>query len=138
MRPAATAPRTTSRASSRWPRRRNDRNSPASSSCTPSPGAGVGKVYFTADDAADAADRGEDVILVRNETTPGDVHGMMVANGLLTTRGGLVSHAAVVARGWGTPKTGDRPLVSVTWRGKRLIAQLDDDTWLQRAPIVCY
>jgi len=68
-----------------------------------SPGAGVGKVYFTADDAADAADRGESVILVRNETTPGDVHGMMVANGLLTTRGGLVSHAAVVARGWGTP-----------------------------------
>ncbi len=68
-----------------------------------SPGAGVGKVYFTADDAADATDRGEDVVLVRNETTPGDVHGMMVANGLLTTRGGLVSHAAVVARGWGTP-----------------------------------
>ena len=68
-----------------------------------SPGAGVGKVYFSADDAADAADRGEAVILVRNETTPGDVHGMMVANGLLTTRGGLVSHAAVVARGWGTP-----------------------------------
>ena len=68
-----------------------------------SPGAGVGKVYFSADDAADAADRGEDVVLVRNETTPADVHGMMVANGLLTTRGGLVSHAAVVARGWGTP-----------------------------------
>jgi len=68
-----------------------------------SPGAGVGKVYFSADDAADAADRGESVILVRNETTPADVHGMMVANGLLTTRGGLVSHAAVVARGWGTP-----------------------------------
>ncbi len=68
-----------------------------------SPGAGVGKVYFNSDDAADAADRGEAVILVRNETTPADVHGMMVANGLLTTRGGLVSHAAVVARGWGTP-----------------------------------
>jgi pyruvate,orthophosphate dikinase len=68
-----------------------------------SPGAAVGKVYFSADDAADAADRGEGVILVRNETTPADVHGMMVANGLLTTRGGLVSHAAVVARGWGTP-----------------------------------
>ncbi|MDG1785996.1 MAG: pyruvate, phosphate dikinase, partial [Ilumatobacter sp.] len=46
-----------------------------------SPGAGVGKVYFSADDAADAADRGEDVVLVRNETTPADVHGMMVANG---------------------------------------------------------
>jgi pyruvate, orthophosphate dikinase len=68
-----------------------------------SPGAAVGKVYFTADDAADAADRGEQVILVRNETSPEDVHGMMVSEGILTARGGLVSHAAVVARGWGTP-----------------------------------
>jgi pyruvate,orthophosphate dikinase len=68
-----------------------------------SPGGAVGKVYFTADDAADAADRGEAVILVRNETSPEDVHGMMVSEGILTARGGLVSHAAVVARGWGTP-----------------------------------
>ncbi len=68
-----------------------------------SPGAAVGAVYFTADDAADAADRGEPVILVRNETSPEDVHGMMEAEGILTARGGLVSHAAVVARGWGTP-----------------------------------
>ena len=68
-----------------------------------SPGAAVGKVYFTADDAADAADRGEEVILVRSETSPEDVHGMMVSEGILTARGGLVSHAAVVARGWGTP-----------------------------------
>ncbi len=68
-----------------------------------SPGAAVGKAYFTADDAADAAERGEDVILVRSETSPEDVHGMMVARGILTARGGLVSHAAVVARGWGTP-----------------------------------
>jgi pyruvate,orthophosphate dikinase len=68
-----------------------------------SPGAAVGKVYFTADDAADAADRGEKVILVRSETSPEDVHGMMVSQGILTARGGLVSHAAVVARGWGTP-----------------------------------
>jgi pyruvate,orthophosphate dikinase len=68
-----------------------------------SPGAAVGRVYFTADDAVDAAARGEAVILVRNETSPEDVHGMMVAKGILTSRGGLVSHAAVVARGWGTP-----------------------------------
>ena len=68
-----------------------------------SPGAAVGKVYFTADDAADADERGEKVILVRNETSPEDVHGMMVSQGILTARGGLVSHAAVVARGWGTP-----------------------------------
>ncbi|MCE2735589.1 MAG: pyruvate, phosphate dikinase [Ilumatobacteraceae bacterium] len=68
-----------------------------------SPGAAVGQVYFTADDAERAAKGGADVILVRNETSPEDVHGMMVAKGILTSRGGLVSHAAVVARGWGTP-----------------------------------
>jgi pyruvate, orthophosphate dikinase len=68
-----------------------------------SPGAAVGKVYFTADDAVTADERGEKVILVRSETSPEDVHGMMVAQGILTARGGLVSHAAVVARGWGTP-----------------------------------
>ena len=68
-----------------------------------SPGAAVGKVYFTANDAVEAAARGEMVILVRNETSPEDVHGMMVSQGILTARGGLVSHAAVVARGWGTP-----------------------------------
>jgi pyruvate,orthophosphate dikinase len=68
-----------------------------------SPGAAVGRVYFTADDAVDASERDEKVILVRNETSPEDVHGMQVAEGILTARGGLVSHAAVVARGWGTP-----------------------------------
>jgi pyruvate,orthophosphate dikinase len=68
-----------------------------------SPGAAVGRVYFTADEAEAAAKKGEDVILVRSETSPEDVHGMMVAKGILTSRGGLVSHAAVVARGWGTP-----------------------------------
>ncbi len=68
-----------------------------------SPGAAVGKVVLTADDAVDATDKGEQVILVRSETSPEDVHGMMVAEGILTARGGLVSHAAVVARGWGKP-----------------------------------
>ena len=68
-----------------------------------SPGAAVGRAYFTADDAADAADRGEKVVLVRSETSPEDVHGMQVSEGILTARGGLVSHAAVVARGWGIP-----------------------------------
>src|SRR5439155_12069440 len=68
-----------------------------------SPGAAVGRVYLTADDAAGAAERREHVILVRTETSPEDVHGMIVAEGILTSRGGLVSHAAVVARGWGKP-----------------------------------
>jgi pyruvate,orthophosphate dikinase len=68
-----------------------------------SPGAAVGRVYLTADDAQSAAERGEKVVLVRNETSPEDVHGMLAAEGILTARGGLVSHAAVVARGWGKP-----------------------------------
>jgi pyruvate,orthophosphate dikinase len=60
-------------------------------------------VYLTADDAQAAALRGEAVVLVRSETSPEDVHGMLAAEGILTARGGLVSHAAVVARGWGKP-----------------------------------
>ena len=68
-----------------------------------SPGAAVGKVAFTADDTESAAERGEHVILVRPETSPDDVHGMIAAEGILTSRGGLVSHAAVVARGMGKP-----------------------------------
>ena len=68
-----------------------------------SPGAAVGRVFFTADDAAAAAEGGERVILVRSETSPEDVHGMLASQGILTSRGGLVSHAAVVARGWGKP-----------------------------------
>jgi len=68
-----------------------------------SPGAAVGRAFFTADDAAAAAAAGEKVILVRSETSPEDVHGMLASEGILTARGGLVSHAAVVARGWGKP-----------------------------------
>ena len=79
-----------------------------------SPGAAVGKVYFTADDAEAAAERGEKVILVRSETSPEDVHGMMASQGILTARGGLVSHAAVVARGWGTPAVVGAEAVKIT------------------------
>ena len=68
-----------------------------------SPGAAVGAVCFTADEAEERANRGEQVILVRNETSPEDLHGMIAAQGILTARGGLVSHAAVVARGMGKP-----------------------------------
>jgi pyruvate, orthophosphate dikinase len=68
-----------------------------------SPGAAVGRVYFDSDDAVSAAERGERVVLVRNETSPEDVQGMLASQGILTARGGLVSHAAVVARGWGKP-----------------------------------
>src|SRR6476469_8079351 len=68
-----------------------------------SPGAAVGQVYFTADDAEDRHSEGQRVILVRPETSPDDLHGMIAAEGILTSRGGLVRHAAVVARGMGTP-----------------------------------
>ncbi|MGA1791560.1 MAG: pyruvate, phosphate dikinase, partial [bacterium] len=66
-----------------------------------SPGAAVGKVVFTAEDAVKKAEEGEPVILVRNETSPEDIGGMHVAKGILTARGGMTSHAAVVARGMG-------------------------------------
>ena len=66
-----------------------------------SPGAAVGKAVFDWATAVEWAERGEDVILVRKETTPDDLHGMMVARGVLTSRGGKTSHAAVVARGMG-------------------------------------
>ena len=68
-----------------------------------SPGAASGKVVFSADEAEAAASRGESILLVRIETSPEDIHGMNVAKGILTTRGGMTSHAAVVARGMGRP-----------------------------------
>lgn len=67
-----------------------------------SPGAACGKVVFTAEDAAEWGNKGEKVILVRLETSPEDIEGMAVAQGILTVRGGMTSHAAVVARGMGT------------------------------------
>ena len=66
-----------------------------------SPGAAYGKVVFTADEAEESGKEGERVILVRTETTPDDIHGMVEAQGVLTSRGGMTSHAAVVARGMG-------------------------------------
>ena len=67
-----------------------------------SPGAACGKIVFTADDAAEWNERGEKVVLVRLETSPEDITGMKAAQGILTVRGGMTSHAAVVARGMGT------------------------------------
>ncbi|MCZ6758196.1 MAG: pyruvate, phosphate dikinase [Bacteroidetes bacterium] len=68
-----------------------------------SPGAAVGQVVFSAEHAEEAAAEGRKVILVRTETSPEDVGGMNAAQGILTSRGGMTSHAAVVARGWGKP-----------------------------------
>ena len=68
-----------------------------------SPGAAVGRIVFSADDAVAEAAEGRPVVLVRAETTPEDIHGMEAAKGILTSRGGMTSHAAVVARGMGSP-----------------------------------
>lgn len=68
-----------------------------------SPGAATGEIVFTAEEAARMKGEGHDVILVRNETSPEDIHGMVAALGVLTARGGMTSHAAVVARGMGKP-----------------------------------
>ena len=65
------------------------------------PGGATGQIVFTAEDAEKWTKQGKKVILVRNETSPEDVHGMHVANGILTAKGGMTSHAALVARGWG-------------------------------------
>ena len=68
-----------------------------------SPGAAVGEIVFDADKAEEEATKGRDVILVRDETSPEDIHGMLSSVGILTTKGGMTSHAAVVARGMGKP-----------------------------------
>jgi pyruvate,orthophosphate dikinase len=83
-----------------------------------SPGAAVGKVYFTADEAEARREAGERVILVRPETSPDDLHGMIAAEGILTSRGGLVSHAAVVARGMGKPAICGAEAVKIDLRAK--------------------
>lgn len=66
-----------------------------------SPGAATGVPVFSADEAVERADKGDNIILVRKETSPEDIHGMHAANGIITSTGGSTSHAAVVARGWG-------------------------------------
>ncbi|WP_407656938.1 pyruvate, phosphate dikinase [Massiliimalia massiliensis] len=75
---------------------------PIGSALAASPGAACGRVVFSADDAKSWAEKGEKVVLVRLETSPEDIEGMVAAQGILTVRGGMTSHAAVVARGMGT------------------------------------
>ncbi len=80
-----------------------DQHRPVAQGLPASPGAASGRVVFTADEAVARAENGEVVLLVREETTPDDIHGMHRAVGILTSRGGMTSHAAVVARGMGKP-----------------------------------
>ena len=85
-----------------------------------SPGAASGIVVFTADDAERAAADGTKVILVRTETSPEDIHGMHAAQGILTSRGGMTSHAAVVARGMGRPCVSGAGAVRIDYAEQRL------------------
>jgi len=86
-----------------------------------SPGAASGKVVFNADDAERLAGEGEKVILVRIETSPEDIHGMHAAQGILTTRGGMTSHAAVVARGMGRSCVAGAGELQVDYRTKKMM-----------------
>ncbi|MDP6404626.1 MAG: pyruvate, phosphate dikinase, partial [Alphaproteobacteria bacterium] len=87
-----------------------------------SPGAASGQVVFSADEAEARAADGEDVILVRIETSPEDIHGMHAARGILTTRGGMTSHAAVVARGMGRACVSGAGLIRVDYVAQTLSA----------------
>ncbi|GAA5507786.1 pyruvate, phosphate dikinase [Novipirellula caenicola] len=85
-----------------------------------SPGAAVGKLAFSAEEARERADAGEKVILVRKETSPEDVDGMNAAAGILTSTGGMTSHAAVVARGWGKCCVAGAGDVEINEKGKKI------------------
>ena len=87
-----------------------------------SPGAATGAIVFTSEDAVAAQEEGRRVILVRIETSPEDIHGMHAAEGILTTRGGMTSHAAVVARGMGTPCVSGAGTLRVDLRNELLVA----------------
>jgi pyruvate,orthophosphate dikinase len=88
-----------------------------------SPGAASGKVVFSADEAESLAVRGEAVILVRIETSPEDIHGMHAAKGVVTTRGGMTSHAAVVARGMGRPCVAGAGDLRVDYQARTMAAR---------------
>jgi pyruvate,orthophosphate dikinase len=94
---------------------------PIASGLPASPGAACGRIYFTAADAMEAAKRGEDIILVRQETSPEDIEGMYASKGILTARGGMTSHAAVVARGMGTCCVAGCSEANISEKNKTLI-----------------
>ncbi|HEY0613192.1 MAG TPA: pyruvate, phosphate dikinase [Candidatus Elarobacter sp.] len=98
-----------------------------------SPGAATGQIVFDADTAAARGHAGDDVILVRVETAPDDVHGMIAARGVLTSRGGATSHAAVVARGMGKPCVAGFDAMKVDYRAKTVTigdALLHEGDWI--------
>jgi pyruvate,orthophosphate dikinase len=107
---------------------------PVATGVNASPGAAVGKIVFTADDAEHRGHAGEHVILVRDETTPDDLHGMIAAQGILTSRGGKTSHAAIVAVGMGKPAVCGVGAIEIDEKARRMtvgghtLAEGDDIT----------
>lgn len=99
-----------------------------------SPGAAVGKVVFDSDDAVAMAERGEKVILVRRETNPDDLNGMIAAEGILTSRGGKTSHAAVVARGMGKTCVCGAESLDIDTKHKKLVCP--DGTVLNEGDVI--
>src|SRR5579864_4784582 len=98
-----------------------------------SPGAASGQAVFDPDEAEIRAEHGEKVILVRTETTPEDLHGMIVAQALLTARGGMTSHAAVVARGLGKPCVAGASQLHIDYGAGRLVVNgvvINKGDWL--------
>ena len=85
-----------------------------------SPGAASGEIVFSSDEAEKLQSQGRKVILVRVETRPEDIHGMHAAEGILTTRGGMTSHAAVVARGMGKPCVSGSGTIRVDYRAQTM------------------
>lgn len=99
-----------------------DKAKPVAKGLPASPGAAFGAVYFTAATAKAAVDAGQKVILVREETSPEDIEGMYAAEGILTARGGMTSHAAVVARGIGTCCVAGCSEISINYKDKSFVA----------------
>lgn len=98
-----------------------------------SPGAATGEIVFDPDRAADLKSQGHTVILVRNETSPEDIHGMHAAAGILTARGGMTSHAAVVARGMGRPCVAGAGTVRIDYKAQTMSV---DDTVLKEGDVI--
>ena len=91
-----------------------------------SPGAACGEIVFSSDEAELLKSQGHKVILVRVETSPEDIHGMHAAEGILTTRGGMTSHAAVVARGMGKPCVSGAGALRVDYRAQTMTRRRHD------------
>jgi pyruvate,orthophosphate dikinase len=100
-----------------------------------SPGAASGHIVFSADEAERRAGQGKPVILVRTETSPEDIHGMKAARGILTARGGMTSHAAVVARGMGKPCVAGSSAIAVSYEQQTMTITVYDDKGLAKETV---